>query len=295
MTGRTGFLHRMGRVVRSFSPGSAIEPKPADQGPVDVNAYVAGAVWRGGLDGMAVGPDGEHVPAMDNKYRDELAYWKHFVDEGARAEYGHDFEPLYTGWQGVRIDELARFLDLPDREALQRWASTRTAIEIGAGPFPSISLLRWKRAVAVDPIADGYAAEGLLPSTCADVTYLASAGEHVPLPGGMADVVVLENCLDHVSRPGRVLAEVNRLLRDGGLLWLLVDLMDYRDHLHPNPFSLNDLRKLLGEHGFEAVRERVDDHKCHPHAYGEYRGLLRKAVRPSAGVPGERGGVTAGS
>jgi CheY-like chemotaxis protein len=33
---------------------------------------------------------------------------------------------------------------------------------------------------------------------------------------------------------------------------------------------------LLRREGFEPVKDRVSDHKSHPNAYGEYRGLLKK-------------------
>jgi hypothetical protein len=59
-------------------------------------------------------------------------------------------------------------------------------------------------------------------------------------------------------------------------MWLLVDLMEYKDHMHPNPFSEASLKELLRREGFEPVKDRVSDHKSHPNAYGEYRGLLKK-------------------
>jgi hypothetical protein len=52
--------------------------------------------------------------------------------------------------------------------------------------------------------------------------------------------------------------------------------MEYKDHMHPNPFSEASLKELLRREGFEPVKDRVSDHKSHPNAYGEYRGLLKK-------------------
>jgi hypothetical protein len=49
--------------------------------------------------------------------------------------------------------------------------------------------------------------------------------------------------------------------------------------------------------GFEPLRDRVSDHKSHPRAYGEYRGLLRKVPSVTPAVPGrslERTRVTGG-
>lgn len=241
------------------------------------------AWWRGGLSGYATDASGHEVPALTAKYRDELAFWQDCVKKSAERTIGGKFELVYGGWQKDRIRELGAFLSLPQPDQgfspeLLDWCRQRSAVEIGAGPYPSIATVQWRRAVAVDPLADGYTAEDLLPKDvhCDEVTYLASAGEAVPLPSGFADIVVLENCLDHVDDPRAVVRECNRLLSAGGLMWLLVDLMDYKDHMHPNPFNEARLRDLLRSEGFETVRDRISDHKSHPQAYGEYRGLLRK-------------------
>jgi SAM-dependent methyltransferase len=239
-------------------------------------AAATGGTWRGGLGGAAIDGRGGADGALTAKYREELEFWNGFVKEGAARQFGAPFAAVYGGWQRARVAELGEFLGLSP-EALAGWCAERTAVEIGAGPFPSVAVSRWARAVAVDPLADGYAAEGLLPEECGRVVYVAATGERVPLASAVAHVLVMENALDHVDRPRQVLGEARRLLRPDGLLWLLVDLMEYKDHMHPNPFSEVSLRAMLGEEGFAVVRDRVSDHKSHPQAYGEYRGLLRIA------------------
>ncbi len=247
---------------------------------------VSSAVWRGGLSGCAVDHAGVPVPEMTAKYHAELAYWEAVVRRDSIPTWGMPFDEIYGIWQRVRMTELAEFLGIGHGEtamdALGRWSTDRVAVEIGSGPYPSIALVRWKRALAVDPLAEGYIAENLVPKVhfTGDISFLASSGESIALPSATADLLVLENCLDHVDDPALVLAECRRLLRPGGYLWLLVDLMDYRDHMHPNPFSEKSLRDLLTAHGFTPLRERIDGHKSHPAAYGEYRGLLRSPDAP---------------
>jgi len=207
------------------------------------------AVWRGSLQaGRALSMAGCEVPRLTKKYRDELAYW---VEVGVNAErmFTCPYPEVFRHWQAGRMGELAEFLEL-DPLAFTQWCAARTAIEIGAGPFPSIAMKTWRRAVAIDPLADGYAIENLLPPECDSVVYMAAQGEFLPLASKCADIIVMENCLDHVDDPTEVLKEVVRLLRADGLLWLLVDLMDYRDHLHPNPFSERSLQTLLAGFGF---------------------------------------------
>lgn len=249
---------------------------------LDGTAQTSGSrfgVWRGGLkDGKAFNDLGVELPAFTAKYRDELTFWEDCIKRSAPKTMGGEFETIYGGWQHDRVKELGDFLGLGGFDGAAQWAKGKSVVEIGAGPYPSIACVEWKRAVAVDPLADGYTAEDLLPKRCHcdKVTYMACPGEAVPLPSGFADIVVLENCLDHVDEPGRVVAECRRLVNRDGLMWLLVDLMEYKDHMHPNPFSEASLKELLRREGFEPVKDRVSDHKSHPNAYGEYRGLLKK-------------------
>jgi len=244
-------------------------------------------VWRGGLHGHAVDPRGRHLPQFTAKYRDELAFWNHFIKHDAQRSLGGSFEDVFGRWQRERLEELSSFLGLDGSREMAAWCAERSVVEIGAGPYPSIAAARWKRAIAIDPLADGYTAEGLLPKECHcdEVTYLASPGESVPLPSGFADLVVIENCLDHVDQPREVVKEIWRLLKPGGALWLLVDLMTYSDHMHPNPFSEATLRALLTSEGFAVVKDRVSGHKSHPQAYGEYRGLLLKPHAAGENTP----------
>lgn len=232
------------------------------------------------------------------KYREELAYWRWlFKSEKGRTSLHAPPEVAFAQWQRDRLRDLARTLALADADAtdaeldaaLDAWCETRSAVEIGAGPFPALAAApRWRRAVAVDPLARGYAEEGILAAAADHITYVEAPGEDVPLPAGCADLVIIENALDHVSDPGAVLAETFRLLRPGGLLWLLVDLSTYSDHMHPHPFDEARVKTLLRQAGFVPLSERTSDHKSHPKAYGEYRGLLRKPGEPAATVPAEQ-------
>lgn len=239
----------------------------------------AHGVWRGRLhDGGAVDHAGRRHAALSQKYREELSYWVAQLRGESQRMFGGPFWDIFRGWQHGRIEELVRALGLTDTAALREWASTRTAVEFGPGPFPSVAMLPWKRAVAVDALADGYVQEGVVPPDAGHVMFIASSAESVPLPSGMADVVIAENCLDHVDDPGAVLAECRRLLRPDGMLWLLVDLMDFSDCMHPSPFNEESLRAVLARHGFVAEHERINTHnKSHPKAYAEYRALLRKS------------------
>jgi SAM-dependent methyltransferase len=235
------------------------------------------------------------------KHREELAYWRWLIKtEKGRASLEAPFEVTFGKWQRDRLLELARALlstdhpsitpDLPRHDAdafIDAWCAARSVVEIGAGPYPAVAAApRWRRAVAIDPLARSYAEEGLLPAAAGHITYLEAPGERIALPAGFADLVIIENALDHVSDPAAVLLEIRRLLAPRGLLWLLVDLSNYSDHMHPHPFNEQRLRSLFKDAGFAPLSDRLSDHKSHPHAYGEYRGLLQKldAAAPTGAV-----------
>jgi SAM-dependent methyltransferase len=223
------------------------------------------------------------------KYDSELEYWRYLVKRGgARADFGDDFEIVFGRWTRLRLLKLGQFLGLPDEGNLgdiDDWCRDRSVVEIGAGPSPAVAAARrgWRRCVAVDPLARGYAEEGLVPASCQHVIYIEAPGERIPLAAGFADVVVCENCLDHVSDPAEVVREMRRLLAPGGYLWLFVDLSDHQDHMHPHPMNVEKLRRLLA--GFETVREDISDHRAHPEAYGGYRVLCRRPPSDAATLP----------
>lgn len=90
--------------------------------------------------------------------------------------------------------------------------------------------------------------------------------EELPYPGGSFDVVVLTEVVEHLSRPGKALAEINRVLKKGGLviittpnvvsLWLVIERLwdwyarlDYH-HEHLFYFSTQSLSSLVEKKGF---------------------------------------------
>lgn len=223
-------------------------------------------------------------------HSEELGFWRWLIKtEAGRASLFAPFEEAFGQWQRDRLRELAGVLGLArggdevesvDR-ALDAWCARQRALEIGGGPFPALAAApAWRQAIAVDPLARQYVEEGLVPAcgnAASGLIHLAASGEAIPLPSATVDLVIIENALDHVTDPGAVVREAHRLLRPGGLLWLLVDLSEYSDAMHPHPFSLERARALLSEAGFECVHDRTSDHHSHPKAHGEYRALVRKA------------------
>lgn len=242
------------------------------------------AVWRGSLaSGSAIGRDGRPRPILTDKYRAELTYWAR-AGQGIEPSFQGELHEVFGRWQRTRLYELGGRLGL-DRPfqpgetiigPLAEWCARQRVVEIGGGPHPAVCEARWRSAVAVDPLADGYASEGLLPADNDRVVHLAAPGEAIPLPSGTADLVITENCLDHVVDPWAVLSEIVRLLRPGGHLWVLLDLMHYRDHLHPHPFTEASARSMFEMAGLRCIRADIWASHSHPNAFGQLRALLLK-------------------
>lgn len=267
-------------LARAFRPGMhAIEQHAralADRASIDT----LGVVWRGGLDGHAVRPDGSIDPVETDRMRGELVYWVRAV-RGLDPAFGHAFSETFARWQRTRLFELARCLGLTEglaageaiRGPMADWCASRSVVEIGGGPWPCVAAARWASAAVIDPLASGYAAEGLIAPESERVVFVGAAGEAVPLADGVCDLVICENCLDHVNDPARVAREMARILAPGGLLWLLVDVMDHADALHPHPMNVDRSRALLAEAGLQERWGEVWDGKSHPRAHGQWRTL----------------------
>lgn len=246
-----------------------------------------GAVWRGGLDGAAVLPDGTVDARATARMRQELLYWVRASRNGAE-EFPDGLGVTFRRWQRIRLYELARAMDAHEglevggelTGSMGEWLAGQRAVEVGGGPWPCVAAARFASAAVVDPLAEGYLAEGLLPPEAERVTYLAAPGERVPLPTGGADLVITDNCLDHVQDPAQVAREMARILRPGGLLWLLVDVMDEADELHPNPMSEAKAAGLLAGAGLEQRWGEVWDGHSHPRAKGQWRTLWMKPASP---------------
>ena len=188
-------------------------------------------------------------------------------------------------WTGVAADDNAILQTLTDNQALASRLRTllpnpsRTALEIGIGSLgvgvvgflPELPV-----RIGMDPLPP-------LRLQCSEVLhdrvhvlrksvpYLIGTGESIPLGDESVDVAICCNALDHVRDAGTVLAEILRVVRPGGGLFLEVDTFSITGLLkwhfwtkwrhateilvraHPYRFREGDVSSLLEIHGFESV------------------------------------------
>jgi SAM-dependent methyltransferase len=75
----------------------------------------------------------------------------------------------------------------------------------------------------------------------------------LPFPDASFDGAILKDVLEHVLEPARLVAEVRRVLRDGGRAFASapdVQRWVWDDYTHVRPFSLKAFKRLFGDHGF---------------------------------------------
>ena len=86
----------------------------------------------------------------------------------------------------------------------------------------------------------------------------------IPVQDGSYDVVICNAVLEHVENPNDVIAEFHRVLRPGGVLYLVVPFIQ-PEHLDPTDFqryTSDGLQTLVRHHGF-AVREASPVHSVY--------------------------------
>jgi len=117
----------------------------------------------------------------------------------------------------------------------------KKVLDIGCGPRGSLEFLAGvaRATVCVDPLALNYSALGAWSHS---MVYVGAPAEVVPLASSSFDVVSSLNSIDHVESHARVLAEVARLLRPGGMFLLYTHV-----GLPPTPCEPSSVRA-----GFES-------------------------------------------
>lgn len=170
---------------------------------------------------------------------------------------------VYRHWQkfhGVRRLELAtleRYLDLSGAERVLDVGS-------GKGAFCGVLSRAGYRVVGVDPSAP--AVSIAKRHVGAEIPFVLGSGESLPLRAGQFDRAVSVCVLEHTADDGRVLREVHRVLKPGGVFALSVDSLS-SPHVseafrreHVREYRCNQiygdakLRRLLSDAGFETLK-----------------------------------------
>jgi SAM-dependent methyltransferase len=107
-------------------------------------------------------------------------------------------------------------------EAVHPISTDSSVLEVGSGAHGLIFFFDATRKVGVDPLADHY--RTLFPAWQRRAETIAAFGEKLPLPDSSFDVVLCDNVVDHAENPRRIVEELARVLKPGGLLYFSVNI-----------------------------------------------------------------------
>lgn len=99
--------------------------------------------------------------------------------------------------------------------------STDRVLEVGSGGTGIIFNFGGNHVVGVDPLADHL--RELFPwQRTSDVPTIAAGGEDLPFADASFDIVMSDNVIDHARDPRKILVEIARVLKPGGLFYFTV-------------------------------------------------------------------------
>lgn len=195
---------------------------------------------------------------FQSKHGAELRYWqKCFHKEGGDFQNSH-YAKLMLG--------IADEVD-------DSFLSAKVVADFGCGPRGS---LVWTSAPAIklgiDVLIPAYFQHFGNSMAKHGMYYLTSTEDHIPIPDAGVDILFCINSLDHVANPHRVFAELQRILKPGGLFIGSINLNHYPTKAEPLRLS----EKMVFEElipGWNVLHCSIS--KTPSHGY-LYRDLLNK-------------------
>ncbi len=175
----------------------------------------------------------------------------------SRWELAQNYEKNWWGNYAGNVDwykEFAKTILESTKPYLQ--INRETAIlEIGSGPMGAIAFLESDNKHAIEPLEDYFSTRKEWASLRDPrVKYKKGRGEELPYNKEYFDLIILDNVLDHCEDPATVLSEMNRVLKNNGIIFFRQNLYHWWgkrmrrmmevfliDKGHPFTFRKNEL------------------------------------------------------
>jgi SAM-dependent methyltransferase len=196
-----------------------------------------------------------------------------------QLEYMRKFAEAYRGREHEMIADMrAQAADVRSRiDVIRPMRPSDHVLEVGSGGCGLIFNFGGEHVTGVDPLADHL--RQLFPwQRASDVPTLRAEGENLPFETGAFDIVLSDNVVDHARDPRRILEEIARVLKPGGLLYFTV-------HVHHPIYDFSS--KLYGAWravGLPGEITPLADHTVHltlRAAHELFRGLPLRIVQES--------------
>jgi len=143
-------------------------------------------------------------------------------------------------------------------------------LEIGAGPCGSISFFKSNYRYAIEPLNDFFSRE-YADVRDSHVKYQKGVGEELPYENCFFDLLIIDNVIDHCLDPEKVICEMKRVLKRGGIIFLRIHIYHewgvfirkimellLIDKGHPHSLTLKKLRNVIKNQNLKIIQLNVD-------------------------------------
>ncbi len=191
----------------------------------------------------------------------EEEFWKDFTTEILADKYSQKNEYRAE----VFLEEWSKYIKISKNTKI---------LQIGCGPEDVINHFKIGKRYSIDPLADFYKKKFKFDYKSSHL--IKAAGERIPFKDNHFDIVILTNVLDHTHIPTKVLSEIRRVLKKGGMFHFENYIFQrnflriakffgvikkifkkeiYNIH-HPYMFTMQDLKDLISQE-FVILSEEV--------------------------------------
>ncbi len=168
---------------------------------------------------------------------------------------------FYEGYAEELLNEIGNYLNIVDDTVI---------LEIGSGAAGILTFLKSKYRFAIDPLEDFYATiPKFLDFRDPNVNYYNGKGEELPFERSFFDFIIMDNVLDHCDDPHKVMDEMNRVLKNGGIVFFRQNTYhgwgkfarEVLEHFkidkgHPHTFTKRQLQKSFSEFSLNRLKTK---------------------------------------
>lgn len=209
----------------------------------------------------------EHKIMPHKKYDFELKFWsdvwnKKIIDEIKEntkidiknfAE-NHEYQNRRKKIAKDYLSGIFWMANKPDN-----YFQNKVVVDIGPGCCCGLEVSDAKVKISIEPNAQNYRNKNLLLEDLGDVTYLVTEAEKIPLLDKSVDIVISSNSFDHVNNLYDAVAEIFRILKPRGELFLNVEADHMATECEPHSINENKVIQLFHKFRIEMIRRDVNE------------------------------------
>ncbi|MFW6311284.1 MAG: class I SAM-dependent methyltransferase [Nanoarchaeota archaeon] len=161
-------------------------------------------------------------------------------------------------------------------------------LDIGCGYISVLNILSFGEKYGLDIILNYLSVNKIKVEE--DVNWVNGSGEKIPMKNNSLDIVFSSNSLDHMENPYLCIEEIYRVLKENGLVILIVDIFEenkrFRNFKHPNSFTKEHLIEYLDDFKILKMKYTTGKKSLHFKKYF-WSKLINKNIQSLDGYPKE--------